>query len=54
MFAGINLGEYLTWSNHIKAVKNKASAAFYALAKVQNLLPSNIKLLHTTHCLDLM
>ena len=39
MFAGINLGEYLTWSNHIKAVKNKASAAFYALAKVQNLLP---------------
>ena len=43
-FVGINLDEYLTWSYHIKAIKNKTSTAVYALAKVRNLLPSNIKL----------
>ena len=41
-FDGINLDEYLTWSYHIKAVKNKN--AVLTLAKERNLLPSNIKL----------
>ena len=43
-FVGINLDKNLTWSYHIKAIKNKTFTAVYALAKVQNLLPSNIKL----------
>ena len=53
MFVRINLDENLTWSYHIKAVKNNTSIAVYAIAKVQNLVPSNI-ILYTTHCLDLM
>lgn len=43
-FVGINLDEYLNWNHHVKSVKNKASSAVFALSKVRNLLPSNIKL----------
>jgi len=34
----------LNWNNHLKAVKNKASSAVFALLSVKNFLPSNIKL----------
>ena len=44
-FVGIHLDE--TWNHHVKAVKNKASSAVFALSNVRNLLPSNIK--HTIY-----
>ena len=46
-FVGIHLDENLTWNHHLKAVKNKASSAVFALSNIRNLLPSNIK--HTIY-----
>ena len=43
-FVGIHLDEHLTWNNHVKSVKNKVSSSLFALSKIRNLLPSNIKL----------
>ena len=43
----IQLDENLTWNHHVKAVKNKASSAVFALSNARNLLPSNIK--HTIY-----
>ena len=34
----------LNWNHHLKAVKNKASSAVFALSSVKNILPSNVKL----------
>ena len=43
-FVGVHLDENLNWNHHLKAVKNKASSAVFALSSVKNFLPSNIKL----------
>ena len=43
----IHVDENLTWNHHVKAVKNKASSAVFALSNVINLLPCNIK--HTIY-----
>ena len=43
----IHVDENLTWNHHVKAVKNKASSAVFALSNVRNLLPSNIR--HTIY-----
>ena len=44
LFVGVHLDENLNWNHHLKAVKNKASSAVFALSSVKNILPSNIKL----------
>ena len=38
-FVGVYLGENLNWNHHLKAVKNKASSAVFALSSVKNILP---------------
>ena len=43
-FVGINLDESLSWKHHINIIRNKVAGATYALSKLRNLLPSNIKL----------
>ncbi len=47
-FVGVHLDENLNWNHHLKAVKNKASSAVFALSSVKNFLPSNIKLTIST------
>jgi len=36
---GLHLDENLTWNDHVKAIKNKASSVVFALSNVRNLLP---------------
>jgi hypothetical protein len=43
-FVGIKLDEHLTWSHHLNHVRGKLSSANYALSRIKNLLPTNIKL----------
>jgi len=35
-FVGVHLDENLNWNHHLKAVKNKASSAVFALSSVKN------------------
>ena len=42
-FVGVHLDEFLNWEQHTKYVRGKAASAVYALSRVRNLLPSNIK-----------
>ena len=43
-FVGIYIDENLSWDNHISYIRKKLGGATYALAKLRNLLPSNIKI----------
>ena len=40
---GIHLDEYLQWDAHIQHVRCKLSSANFALSKIKNLFPTNIK-----------
>lgn len=42
-FVGMKLDEFLTWEHHIKHVENKVSSASFALSRIKNFLPANIK-----------
>ena len=42
-FVGVHLDEHLTWQYHINHVRGKAASANYALSKLRNLLPMNVK-----------
>ena len=42
-FVGVHLDEHLTWKHHLKHVRGKAASANYALSRLRNLLPMNIK-----------
>ena len=43
-FLGLHIDERLSWSDHIQNVCNKVSSGNYALARVKNFLPQNIRL----------
>jgi hypothetical protein len=42
-FVGIRLDEFLNWEHHAKHVANKVSSANFALNRVKNLLPLNVR-----------
>ena len=57
-FVGVKIDEFLQWKDHILSIKSKLSSATFALGKIKNILPENIKLAiyntlfkpHLDHC----
>ena len=43
-FVGVKIDEFLQWKDHILSIKSKLSSATFALGKIKNILPENIKL----------
>ena len=43
-FVGVKIDEFLNWKDHINSVKSKLMSSTFALSKVRNILPEQIKL----------